>query len=273
MAIMKFTKPLKYNLLRIMKVTKLLLKSLMLLILISSCGDYYIEFADDIEVPDTIDKKLWILKHRKYQKPGIYLYNETSGFLEIELDLPKDLESPHALAYDGEFLWVGGIGEDESIHQLDPQTGAILSEIPNIRTEGIAVDKDYLYYSVYETNIINKIEKNGTFVEEIVTKNASLSIPDIAIDGNNLYYMRYTVTEPVVKLNLSSKKESFIALAGSIDTYSLAIFNSEIVGVTLLNGVSRFEQNSGDFISSNLTDIEGWITAIAPYYEIIEPEE
>lgn len=256
-----------------MKAIKTLIKSLIFLTLISSCGDYFVEIPDAPEIPDPIDKKLWLLKHRKYQKPGIYLYNETSGTLEIELDLPKDLESPHALAYDGEFLWVGGIGEDESIHQINPQTGAILSVIPNIRTEGIAVDENYLYYSVYETNTIIKIEKNGTFVEEIVTKNASLSIPDIAIEGNNLYYLRYTVTEPIVKLNLSSKNESFIALAGSVDTYCLTLFNNEIVGVTLVNGISRFEQNSGDVISSSVTDIEGWITAIAPYYEIIASEE
>lgn len=257
-----------------MRVVKIILKSLIFLTLVSSCKDYFIEIADvDTVAQDTIDKKLWILKHRKYQDQGIYLYNETSGILEVELDLPKDLESPHAMAYDGESLWVGGIGENESIHQLDPQTGETLSEIPNIKTEGIAVDENYLYYSVYETNIINKIEKNGTFVEEIVTKNASLSIPAITIDNNNLYYLRYTVTEPVVKLNLASRNESFIALAGSIDTYSLTIFNSEIVGVTLLNGISRFEQNSGDFISSNLTGIEGWITAITPHYEVIESEE
>jgi len=274
MAVMKFIKPLKYNLLRIMNVIKVILKSLIILILISSCGDASIVIADEAEVLDAIDKKLWLLKHRKYQDSGIHLYNETSGVLELELDLPKGLESPHALAYDGESLWVGGIGEDDSILQVDPQTGETLSEIPNIRTEAITVDGDYLYYSVYETNIINKIEKNGTFVEEIVVKNAdSLSIPDIAIDGNNLYYIRYTATAPVVKLNLSSKNESFIDISESIDTYSLTIFNNEIVGVSLLNGIKRFNKNTGNIISSSITDIDGWITAIAPHYETIEPEE
>lgn len=256
-----------------MKAAKIIVKSFIFLMLFSSCRDYYIDISNDVVVPEIIDKKLWILKHRRYQEPGIYLYNETSGILELELDLPKDLESPHAIAFDGESLWVGGIGEDETIYELDPQTGETLSEIPNIKTEGIAVDENYLYYSVYETNSIIKIDKNGTFIEEIVTKNASLSIPDIAIDGNNLYYLRYTETDPVVKLNLSSRDESFIELGGSIDTYSLTIFNSEIVGVTLFNGISRFRQHSGSFISSNLTGIEGWITAIAPHYEIIAPEE
>ncbi|MDX8552847.1 hypothetical protein MK851_04300 [Tenacibaculum sp. 1B UA] len=258
-----------------MKAIKVLVKSIIFLFLISSCNEPYIKFSSNNQVvndTDTIDKKLWLLKHRRYQEPGIYLYNETSGVLEKELELPKNLESPHAIAFDGKFLWVGGIGEEESIYQIDPHTGAIISEIPNIRTEGIAVDGDYIYYSVYETNIINKIDKNGTFVEEIVTQNASLSIPDIAIDGNKLYYLRYTVTDPIVKLNLSNKNESFIPLSGNIDTYCLTIFNSEIIGVTLLNGISRFKQSSGDFISSNTTGIEGWITAIAPHYETIEPE-
>lgn len=257
----------------IMKTIKALVKSIILIFLISSCNDPYIQFPSNSQVVnDTIDKKLWLLKHRRYQEPGIYLYNETNGLLERELELPENLESPHAMAYDGEFLWVGGIGEEESLYQIDPQTGAIISEIPNIRTEGIAVDNDYIYFSVYETNIINKIEKNGTFVEEIVTQNASLSIPDIAIHGNYLYYLRYTVTNPVVKLNLSNKNESFISLAGSIDTYCLTTFNNELVGVTLVNGISRFEQSSGNLISSNFTGIEGWITAIAPYYETIESE-
>lgn len=274
MEVMKFIKPLKYNLLRIMKVIKTILKSLILLILVFSCKDPYIDITNSIVIPDTIDKKLWLLKHRRYQDSGIHLYNETSGFIELELDLPKDLESPHALAYDGESLWVGGIGEDESILQLDPQTGEILSEIPDIRTEGIAAIGDYLYYSVYETDIIKKIEKNGTFVEEITVQNASsLSIPAIATDGNNLYYLRFTPEAPVVKLNLSSKNESFISLAESVDTYCLAIFNNEIVSVTSLNGISRFDKNSGYLISSNITDIDGWITAIAPHYEIIESEE
>lgn len=265
-----------------MKVIKIVLKSLILLILVSSCRDPSIEIADDItEVIDVIDKKLWILQNKRYPNAGIDLYNETTGVIEVELDLPSSIESAHALAYDGEFLWLGGIGENESLYKLNPLTGDVISEIPNIRTEGIAVDGNNLYYSVYETNTINKIEKNGTFIETITPRNIAPehSIPDIAIDGGNLYYLRYlsfTETAPVVKLNLSSNNEVFIDIGESIDTYCLAIFNNEIVAVTLLNNISRFDKNSGDFISSNLVheDIENaWITAIAPHYEIIEAEE
>lgn len=260
-----------------MKATKTILKSFAILILVFSCGrdldddpDFIV--TEDPDIIETIDNKLWILKHRRYQDSGIFLYNETTGLLELEFKLPKDLESPHAIAYDGESLWVGGIGEDESIHQINPQTGETLSEIPNIRTEGIAVDEDYIYYSVYETSTINKIEKDGTFVEEILAENASLSIPDIAIDDDNLFYLRYTEAQPIVKLNLSNTNETPISIAGSINTYALTIFNNEIVGVTLLNYISRFNQETGELISTNFTGIEGWITAIAPHYEILETE-
>ena len=52
------------------------------------------------------------------------------------------------------------MGQNKSIYQLNPENGAIISEIQNIRTEGIALLDDYLYY--INVNIINKVEKNGT---------------------------------------------------------------------------------------------------------------
>ena len=258
-----------------MKAVKVIFKSLILLVLVSSCTDPYINLIPNTtEEIDGADKKLWILQNRRYANSGIDLYNETTGIIEAELDLPSGIESAHALAYDGEFLWLGGIGENESLYKLDPETGDVISEIPNIRTEGIAVKGDYLYYSVYETNTIRKITKGGTYIETITPTNInpSHSIPDIAIDGNDLYYLRYltfTETEPVVKLNLSSKEETLISLDGSIDTYCLTIFNSEIVGVGLTNDINRFNKFVGSFISSNPTHEDSrnaWITAIAPYY-------
>lgn len=266
----------------IMKIVKIILTSVILLVIVASCRDPYVDLTTDAtQVLFGVDKKIWLLQNRRYANSGIDLYNETTGALEVELDLPEGIESAHALAYDGEFLWVGGIGENESLYKLDPQTGGTISEIPNIRTEGIAVDGNYLYYSVYETNTINKIKKDGVFVETITVKNIDYdqTIKDIAIDGDNLYYLRYlsyTETQPIVKINLSDKDESLVALSESIDTYSLTIFNGEIVGVTSTNYISRFNQFPGDLISSNPVheDSENsWITAIAPYYEIEGSEE
>lgn len=259
-----------------MKAIKTILTLLTLAILASSChydldditeGSVLTEDPVNTEDPinnetDTI--RLWVLTHKRYESPGIYLYNETSSTIELKLELPENLESPHALAFDGESLWVGGDAENESIYQLNPETGAIISEIKNIITEGIAVQGEYLYYSGLST--INKIEKNGTLVEEISTKNSSYKIPDIAIDGNSLYYLRYSENEPVVKLNLSNKNESRIAIAESTGTYCLTVFNDEIVTITPFNEISRFNLQTGQLISTKATEINGWVTAVAPYY-------
>lgn len=234
-------------------------------ILITSCNRDLTEdfIATDPTDTEDIEYKWWILTHRNYAEPGISLYNETTSTIELKLDLPENLESPHALAYDGTSLWVGGIGENESIYQLNPENGAIISEIKNIQTEGIAVLDDYLYYSDYM--IINKIEQNGTLVEEIATQNSSYNIPDLAIDGNSLYYLRYSENQPVIKLNLSSKNESAIPYLESTGTYSLTISDNEIITISALNEISHHNLASGTLISKKPTIFTGWITAIAPY--------
>lgn len=251
-----------------MKTIKTIFTLLIITILASSCHKDLDDITENIVLTDSIideniEHKWWILTHKNYESPGIYLYNETTLTIELKLNLPENLESPHALAYDGESLWVGGIGQNESIYQLNPENGAIISEIINIQTEGIALLDEYLFYSNEKT--INKIEKNGTLVEEIPTKNSSYNIPDIAINGNNLYYMRYSEIEPVIKLNLSNKKESGIPMTESTGTYCLAISNNEIITINPFNEISRFNLGTGEFISTETTIIEGWITAIAPY--------
>ncbi len=252
-----------------MKAIKTILTLLIISILVTSCNKDFDDLTENIVLIDStlidenIEHKWWILTHRSYQDPGIYLYNETTLQIELKLDLPENLESPHALANDGESLWIGGVGENESIYQLNPENGAIISEIRNIRTEGIALLNEYVFYS--NDKNINKIEKNGTLVEEITTKNSSYNIPDIAIDGNTLYYLRYSEREPIVKLGLSNKEERRIPLTETTGTYCLTISNNEIITINPFNEIIRFNLGTGEFISTNATIIEGWITAIAPY--------
>lgn len=56
------------------------------------------------------------------------------------------------------------------IYLLNSKNGAIISEIKNIKTEGIAVLDDYILY--LNGKMINKIEKDGTLAKEIATKNS-----------------------------------------------------------------------------------------------------
>ncbi|MBP0904439.1 hypothetical protein ACFSKN_12260 [Mariniflexile gromovii] len=245
-----------------MKATKTYFTLLIFTLIIASCNRDLTEDFIAIE-PIDIEYKWWILTHKNYASPGIYLYNETTSTIELELSLPENLKSPHALAFDGESLWVGGNGENESIYQLNPETGAIISQIRNIETEGIALLDGYLYYSNY--NIINKIEKNGTLVEEIPTVNSSYNIPDLAIYNDNLYYLRYSETGPVVKLSLSKKTETIIPAIETSGTYCMTIFNNEIITMSALNEINHNNIRTGLLISSQPTPFDGWITAIAPY--------
>lgn len=235
-----------------------------------SCNRNIPEFSITPEPETTTENKWWILTHKNYQDPGIFLYNETTASIELELKLPDDLESPHALDFDGTSLWVGGNGENESLYQLNPETGEILSEIKNINTEGIAVQGDYIFYS--NLNAINKIEKNGTFVESFETQNTTLNISDIAINDNSLYYLRYSETDPVIKVNLTSKSESPVGNIETSGTYCLAFFENKFITVSALNEITYHSSLTG-VISIHTTGIEGWITAIAPYYELEETED
>jgi hypothetical protein len=252
-----------------MKAAKTIWTLIITIITLSSCHYDLDDILDNNTLitpvnEDYIEHKWWILTHKNYEAPGIYLYNETTQTVELKLDLPENMKSPHALAYDGESLWLGGTGEGESIYQLSPEDGRILFEIKNIKTEGIALLGEFLYYSDYK--IINKVNKDGTFVEEISTKNSSYNIPDIATYDNNLYYLRYSEKEPVIKINLSNRKEFKIGLSESTGTYCLTIYNNEIITINPFNEIIRFNLETGKLISTQTTNIDGWITAIAPYY-------
>ncbi|MBU2949450.1 DUF5050 domain-containing protein [Tamlana agarivorans] len=253
-----------------MKIFKILIPITFTCILLTSCNRNVPDYSITPEDETTLNSeyKWWVLTHKSYQKPGIYLYNESTGIIELELKLPKSLKSPHALAYDGESLWVGGIGENESLYQLNPDTGEIIAEIPNIITEGIAVQDNFIFYS--NENSIYKMQKNGALVETIDTENTALTISDIAIDDNSLYYLRYSETAPVVKLNLTTKSESQMTEIATSGTYCLSFVDNKIITVSDLNAINQNSTRTGEIISSAQTPFEGWITAIAVHEIIIE---
>ncbi|MCB4798641.1 NHL repeat-containing protein [Neotamlana laminarinivorans] len=228
-----------------------------------SCNKNQPEYDITSEPSTPVEYKWWILTHKNYQKPGIYLYDEETGLIELEISLPDDLQSPHALAFDGEYLWVGGNGENESMYQINPETGEVVNTITNIITEGIAIKDDYIYYS--NLNTINIITKNGNFVDAIETENTALNISDIAISESNLYYLRYSETEPVVKLNLDSFSETPITGLTTSGTYCLAYFDYELITISALNEINHNSIQTGEILSSTPTVFEGWITAITPH--------
>lgn len=223
---------------------------------LTSCND-----DDDDLIAIDSDIKWWVLVHPTNGNEGIYLYNETTSSIEKKIDLPNGFSSPHALDYDGKSLWIGGFQDSASILELSPVDGSILSEIENIRTEGIACFDDYIYYSG-STNIY-KIDKQGVPIETISTQ--SNVIQDIAINQSTLYYVYNGVIDPIIKISSTDSTEGTLVETEVTGLYTLAIYNDNLIIITDSNEIRRFDINSGQKISDTTTIIEGWITAIAPY--------
>ena len=217
------------------------------------------------DISNKIDKnqKWWVLLHRNYENPGIYLFDENSSSFERKFDLPQELESPHALTFDGTSLWVGGMGNKESLYQIDPLSGEIVSEIKNIRTEGIVISGEFIYYS--NDKFIRKIDKEGDLIDEIRTSNSSHVIPDIAIDNGDLYYLRHTEKQPVIKLEILNHSETIIPNIENTGTYCLTISNDNIITINNSNQIVQFDKVTGSLLSKTDIPMKGWITAISPY--------
>lgn len=60
--------------------------------------------------------------------------------------------------------------------------------------------------------------------------------------------------------------EEIIAETDMNALYTLTIRNENLITITNSNSIRRFDINTGRRISDTKTIIEGWITAIAPYY-------
>jgi len=217
---------------------------------------------DEIVNENNTEIKWWLLVYPNNENSGIYLYNETKSKVEISFNIPENLTSPHALDYDGKSLWVGGMGDDQSIYELSPIDGSILSEIKNIETEGIACSNDEIYYS--SNNEIHRIKKDGIPIETYLVS-PNVVIQDIDIYNSILYYVENGATDPIIKFDQLTQKSDTILYSNVSRLYTLATTEDNFIVVNDLNEIRRFDINSGEIVSDIKINIEGWITAIAPY--------
>lgn len=224
----------------------------------------FVSCSNDNDITSDSDTKWWILVHPTHGNEGIYLYNETNSSIERIIELPNQVESPHALEFDGEFLWLGGMGLNESIYKLNPEDGTVVSEINNIRTEGISYLNGELYYSFYGK--IYRISQNGTLIQEI-TLSTENNPSDIEINNSVLYYVYNGPIDPIIKISPPNSTEETIVETEVSGLYTLAIHNDNLIVTTDSNKIRRFDINSGERISDTETIVEGWITAIVPYYK------
>ncbi len=252
-----------------MKTSKSILFLTFFLVTFLSCNNETVDFT--LEEGSTSENnilKWWILVHPSYGNPGIYLYNETESTIEKILPLPEPEGSPHALDFDGTSLWLGGASSNNNngiitynpIYEINPDTGNVISIIENIRTEGIAIHGDHIYYSTYGQ--IVEITKTGTLVNSIPVEDSGIT--DLAIYNSNKYYVYNGAIDPIIKINETTGQNEFILETDIPNPYTLAIVDNNFVVVSN-NHFRRFDLNTKEHLSDIKIEIDGWITAIAPY--------
>ncbi len=252
-----------------MNIFKSTLSLTLFLALLLSCNNEPVDFSlEDDSIYVNSDIKWWILVHPSYGNPGIYLYNETESTIENIIPLPEPDGSPHALDFDGQSLWIGGARSNfnngiityNPIYEINPITGEVISTIENIRTEGISVSGNHIYYAT--DGQINKITKTGTLVNSISVDDSGIT--DFELHNSKKYYVYNSTTDPIIRINETTGQNEFILETNTPSLYTLSIRDDNFVVVSN-NHFRRFDLNTGQHISDIKIEIEGWITAITPF--------
>jgi len=105
--------------------------------------------------------------------------------------IPSPVSSTRDMAWDGEYLWIGGSDEFQ-LFQLSPLDGSVIKTIPtNIaKPYGLTFDGSYLWVADNDNLLIQKVDPDdGTVLTSIPTPgDAQMSYPyGLAWDGNNLW--------------------------------------------------------------------------------------
>jgi len=204
--------------------------------------------------------------------PKIVQYNHTENKILDELDLPEGMSSPHALAFDGEHLWLGGMGSDEKLYCLEAGSGNIVQQFDNIRTEGITVFGGSVWFSSSNHRskewLIN-INFDGDTLQQIETN--LLVIQDIAHFQDKIYYTVNGTNEPVGVIDLDTGAREVLIADAALGSYMSALSVHEGYLYVIdsrgdVNYLRAFDAATGSFLQEAATSIDGWITAIAPSY-------
>lgn len=98
----------------------------------------------------------------------IYKLDGMTGEILQQFKAPSS--QPWGMAFDGEQLWITDFAEKRT-YSLDPETGEETFSFDNpdrVRgAKGLAWDGEYLYIMGWTTNIIYKVDRNGTFVSSV----------------------------------------------------------------------------------------------------------
>lgn len=225
------------------------------------------------------DGDWWVLVHPSDAPlgPGIYLYDEESQEIKKTLPLPPGVGSPHGLAFDGASLWMsdlaGGSNLSGEVHQIDPNTGVILSTISGIFTEGLVADGANLWYGADEyapegASAFVAISQTGAVLDVIALQDWTI-MNDITYDGQRFYYTINDESDRIIAVDPATGAQTELAsnIATSATVYTLAFDGTYLATVDpggSGNLLRRFDRVTGSLVSTTPFGVPGWVTAIVP---------
>lgn len=208
---------------------------------------------------------VWVLVHPSDAPlgPGLYLFDEDRQVVVRRLPAP-DISSPHALAWDGESLWLGGADlDDPAVVQMDPLDGRELSRWPGVWTEGIAFDGTDFWYGPMEPQdrLIRRVDHSGSVLASFTLADGDV-VQDMVSANGALYYLVNDDEDRIVRVDTESGSTVEVARGVHQAPYSLG-FDGTYLAVAVDGRILRFDTDSGALVRDDPFAVLGWITAIA----------
>lgn len=248
-----------------MKIISKIFTAAVLILLGAACNNNLggdVDFDELISPPDYFNPNSigdWWVITENTSGSQINYYSSESGRVTRTFDVPDGILSAQAISFDGESLWVGGIGPAAGIYQLNTTNGEVISSIPNVQSVGIASKDNQLYYSDAERIFtLNNGQSSPAFNLQTESE-----IGDIAIYNNDLLVLEKGQGK-VFKLSTSSGAVLNEFYTGIPNATNLSAGNGAFSIITEWNAFCAFETENGSMVNDVPVDLPGIVTGIAP---------
>lgn len=206
---------------------------------------------------------VWVLVHPSDapRGPGLFLFDEARQEVIRQLPLPDGCTSPHALAWDGRSLWLGGVDVEPAIRELDPADGRVLSRWPGAVTEGIAFDGDTFWYAAVLSSLtpLVHVARDGTTLGSVTL--SEVAVQDLVSAEGALYYLVNDDADRIMRFDTATGSATELARNVDVAPYSLG-FDGTHLAVAVDGRIRRYDPSTGALVREGPFAVPGWITAI-----------
>lgn len=207
---------------------------------------------------------VWVLIHPTDAPmgPGLFLFDEANQEVVRRLPLPDGVTSPHALAWDGTSLWLGGIDSEPGVREIDPEDGRVLSMWPGVQTEGVATEGGRYWYAAVADAFqpLVEVTRDGTRVASFSLTEST--IQDLVAADSALYYLVNDAEDRVMRVDPETGEVTSLASSVDLAPYALGFDGTSLV-VAARGTARRFDPRTGGLVRESAFGLPGWVTAIA----------